>query len=149
MLSNCHPPTGDDTVEHWYNVKGSGKVLKEIFICPIVKWYRKWMGAVDRFDQFRAYLKFEMRTGKFWHPMMWFIMESAMVNAYILYKVTQEYAGLPLIYTHFQFRMAVCLALATEWEDMGCVYYPVNLGPVHVPPVNCMEYICICQETEN
>ena len=70
MLSNCHPPTGDDTVEHWYNVKGSGKVLKEIFICPIVKWYRKWMGAVDRFDQFRAYLKFEMRTGKFWHPMM-------------------------------------------------------------------------------
>jgi hypothetical protein len=93
MLSNCHPPIGDDTVEYWYTAKAgeqgataTGKILKEISICPIVKWYHKWMGAVDWFDQFRAYLKFEMRSGKFWHPMMWFIIESAMVNAFILYN---------------------------------------------------------------
>jgi hypothetical protein len=85
------------------------------------------MGAVDRFDQFRANLKFEMRSGKFWHPMMWFIIESAMVNAFILYKVTREIAGLPVLYTHFQFRLSVCLALVAEWEDMGCVYCPANM----------------------
>jgi len=39
------------------------------------------MGAVDRFDQFRAYIKLEQKSGKFWHPMMWFIFESALVNA--------------------------------------------------------------------
>jgi Transposase IS4 len=40
----------------WYRIPQSanGKILKLISICPIVKWYRKWMGAVDRFDQFRA-----------------------------------------------------------------------------------------------
>ena len=55
--------------------------------------------------------------------MMLFIMESAVVNTYILYKVTQEYSGLLLIYTHFKCRMAVCLALATKWENMSCMYY--------------------------
>lgn len=134
MLSNCHPPIGDDTVEHWYTAKAgeqgateTGKILKEISICPIVKWYRKWMGAVDRFDQFRAYLKFEMRSGKFWHPMMWFIVESAMVNAYILYKITRQSAKMQVLYSHFQFRLAVCMALVAEWEDMGCVYVPPEM----------------------
>lgn len=81
VLSNCHPPTGDDTVEHWFPAQrgerattASGKILKEISICPIVRWYRKWMGAVDRFNQFRAYIRLEMRTSKLWHVMMWFVI---------------------------------------------------------------------------
>ena len=69
------------------------------------------MGAVDRFDQFRAYIRLEMRTGKFWHVMFWFVVESAMVNAYILYKITREFANLPVEYTHLQFRLAIVMAL--------------------------------------
>jgi hypothetical protein len=128
MLSNCHLPVGELTVDHWYTAKrgkqaqtASGKILKQISICPIVYFYRKWMGAVDRFDQFRAYIKLEMRTGKFWHVMFWFILESALVNAWVLYKQTRKLASLELEYSHFQFRVAVALALAKEWEDMGCV----------------------------
>ena len=131
MLTNCHPPMGDDSVEHWFPARPgevaqtkSGKILKLISICPIVKWYRKFMGAVDRFHQFRWYIKLEMRTGKFWHMMFWFIIESALVNSYILYKVTREAALVPVQYSHLEFRIAIVLSLVAEWESMGCVFDP-------------------------
>jgi hypothetical protein len=129
MLSNCHPPIGNDVVEHRFPAKrgevaqtASGKILKQISICPIVKWYQKWMGGVDCFDQFRAYIRLEMRTDKFWHVMLWFLVESALVNAFILYKLTRDFSNLSVEYSHLQFRIAVVLALAAEWESMGCVY---------------------------
>ena len=131
MLTNCHVPIGDDTVEHWFPARRgevaqtpSGKVLKHISICPIVKCYRKWMGGVDRFDQYRAYIRLEMRTNKFWHVMFWFIVESALVNAFVLYKVTRELAFLEVEYTNLEFRVAVILALVSEWESMGCSFSP-------------------------
>lgn len=130
MLSNCHQPVPgpEDVVEHWYPAKPgdqnavNGKVKKEISICPLVRWYRKWMGGVDRFDQLRAYIKLEMRTGKFWFPMMWFILESALVNSWILYKTTREKSGLQLEYDNFAFRASIARSLAAEWENMGCVF---------------------------
>jgi Transposase IS4 len=140
MLSNCHPPVGDDVVQHWFPARrgemaqtASGKILKEISICPIVKWYRKWMGAVDRFDQFRAYIRLEMRTGKFWHVMFWFIVESALTNAFILYKVSREFSNLAVEYSLLEFRIAIVSALAAEWESMGCMYVP-TVGPVVASP---------------
>jgi hypothetical protein len=102
----------------------SGKILKHISICAIVKWYRKWMGGVDRFDQFRAYIRLEMRTGKFWHVMLWFLIESALVNAFILYNETRKLSNLPVQYSALEFRIAAVLGLAAEWESMGCVYSP-------------------------
>ena len=54
--------------------------------------------------------------------MFWFILESALVNACVLYKLTRKLACLELEYTHFQFRIAVALALAKECEDMVCAF---------------------------
>jgi hypothetical protein len=51
---------------------------------------------------------------------MWFIFESALVNSWVLYKTTFEAAGKEVPFSHFQFRKAVALGLAKEWEDMGC-----------------------------
>ena len=53
--------------------------------------------------------------------MMWFILESALVNAWVLYKATREAAGLAPEFTHLEFRISIALALAAEWEAMGCV----------------------------
>lgn len=53
--------------------------------------------------------------------MMWFIFESALVNSWVLYKSTRDTAKLPLEYTYFEFRVSIALALASEWEAMGCV----------------------------
>ena len=126
MLSNCYKPFDpSSTITHWYSArKGEpgypGKIQKIINFPPMIKFYRLFMGAVDTFDQFRAYIKLDLRSTKFWHPMFFFIIESAMINAWVLYKCTRELANLPLQYDHVQFRRSVALSLAAEWEAMGC-----------------------------
>ena len=75
-----------------------GKIQRDIFIPMIVLFYNLYMGAVDLFDQYRSYIKLELRSGKFWHPMMWFIFESALVNLWVLYKCIREKAGLQVQY---------------------------------------------------
>jgi hypothetical protein len=87
------------------------------------------MGAVDMFDQYRSYVQIELRSRKFWHPLFWFIIESALINAWLLYKATREKAMLPLEYTLFTFRKSVALALAAEWEMMGCKHQTPIVSP--------------------
>jgi hypothetical protein len=126
MLTNCHDAEGSRTVQHWYSAKegeagsANGKILRDVFIPDVVYFYNLYMGAVDRFDQYRSYIKLEMRSNKFWHPMFWFIIESAVVNAWALYKASREKANKPLEYDHFSFRRSIAVALAAEWEAKGC-----------------------------
>ena len=49
------------------------------------------------------------------------MFESALVNSCVLYKATREAAPLPLEYSHQNFCISIALALASEWESMGCV----------------------------
>jgi hypothetical protein len=126
LPTNAYEPIGDLTVEHWYPAKPNeagavnGKIKRAVPIPPAIHFYNKNMGAVDTFDQYRSYIKLELKSNKFWHPMMWFVFESALVNSWVLYKSTMEQAGLSCEYNHFTFQKAVALALACEWESMGC-----------------------------
>ena len=145
VLSNTYAPlpannSDESIVKRWYDAKKNeegqtqyGKIQRDIFIpmINIVLFYNLYMGAVDLFDQYRSYIKLELRSGKFWHPMMWFIFESALVNSWVLYKCTREKAGLPLQYTHLEFRISIALALAAEWEDMGCISRSGNIHSPH------------------
>jgi hypothetical protein len=111
----------------------SGRFSNRSPFVPSSSFIASGWELLNRFDEFRAYIRLEMRTGKFWHVMFWFIVESALVNAWILYKVTRELAFLEVEYTHFEFRVAIALALAQEWEDMGCVFIPQQ-GPAVSSP---------------
>jgi hypothetical protein len=135
-LSNAYGPEGDLFVEHWYNAKAGdinvsagGKVLKQVPIPPVVKKYREHMGGTDTFDQYRSYIKLDLKARKFWHPMMFFIVESAMANAWILYKVTMEQAGKDLQFSHFHFRKAIAYGLAAEWDNMGACSRTSEFSP--------------------
>jgi Transposase IS4 len=122
MLTNCYLPIsadGSSNVQHWFTEKGE-KVQKEITRPPAVQQYNLYMGAVDLYDQFRSYVQMDLRSCKFWHPLFWLVIESALVNAWLLYKVTREASNLPFQYTFFSFRKSVALALVSEWESMGC-----------------------------
>jgi hypothetical protein len=122
ILTNAYVPSGDLVVEHWHKAKPGdpeavrGKVKKTIFIPPAVKFYRTYMGGVDLFDQYHAYYKLQLRSFKYWHAMFFFILESALVNAWVLYSQSRKIANLPLEFTHFEFRAAIAKALAKEWE---------------------------------
>jgi hypothetical protein len=98
-------------------------------IPPAVKAYNKFIGAVDSFDQYRSYIRLELRSSEFGHPMMWFVIEAELVNSWVLYKTTMEKAGKPLLYTALTFRKALALALASEWESMGCTLNDAVISP--------------------
>jgi hypothetical protein len=92
ILTNCYLPVSDDgsasTVQHWFKEKGE-KVQKEIAQPPAVKQYNLYMGAVDLYDQYRSYVQLDLRSFKFWHPLFWLVVESALVNSWLLYKATR------------------------------------------------------------
>ena len=122
LLTNCYLPfsAGEDgKVQHWLTESGV-KVQREIARPPAVKLYNLYMGAVDLFDQLRSYAGLDLPCRKFWHPMYWFVIEAALINAWVLYKATREAAKLPLEYSAWTFRKSVALALAAEWEGLGC-----------------------------
>jgi hypothetical protein len=46
--------------------------------------YNKYMGCVDLADLRRAWHTCRLRSYKWWHPVFWWIIDSAMINAFIL-----------------------------------------------------------------
>jgi Transposase IS4 len=124
VVTNCCQPIAADgdetsTIKHWFSEKGE-KVQKDFLKPPAVTQYNLYMGAVDMFDQYRSYVQIELRSRKFWHPLFWFIIESALINSWLLYKASRKLALLPVEYTLFSFRKSIVLAMVSEWEAMGC-----------------------------
>jgi len=48
--------------------------------------YNAHMGAVDQADQMRAYITARLRAFKWWHPVFYWILDSACINAFALWK---------------------------------------------------------------
>ena len=90
--------------------------------------YTKFMGGVDRGDQFRAYHTCSRKTQFWWKKVLYFLMDIARVNGYIAYKEHYDAAttedsdvsdvsdcppASPKTLTHSQF----VLSLGTELID--------------------------------
>jgi hypothetical protein len=100
LLTNCYPPPPtsvdeDEKVQRWLLESGV-KVQWKIALPPAVKLYNQYMGAVDLFNQLCLYAGLDLPCRKFWHPMYWFVIEAALIHAWVLYKATMEAAKLPI-----------------------------------------------------
>ena len=84
------------------------------------------MAGVDRFDQLRAAYTVGRSSKKMWRHIFWFLVNTCIVNAFILYRQTCR-ADKPL--THLQFRLQVALGLIGGYSHRN-VYTPraVYLG---------------------
>ena len=107
------------TLVYWERINGQ-KVQRDIARPHAIQQYNLYLGAVDLFDKYRLYIQVDLRSSKFWHPLFWLIMESALLNAWLLYKVIMEAADLPVKYNFFTLRKSVALALVADWESKGC-----------------------------
>ena len=52
--------------------------------------YNKFMGGVDKQDQFLSYYGFSRRTVKWWKKVFFHLLDTAVVNAYITYTHSQQ-----------------------------------------------------------
>ncbi|CAG8698995.1 19887_t:CDS:2 [Cetraspora pellucida] len=59
---------------------------KEILIPKIINDYNHFMGSVDTADQFRSYYNCQITSLCNWLPLMFWLIDMAIVNSYIIYK---------------------------------------------------------------
>jgi hypothetical protein len=67
---------------------GGGTVPeKKVPIPAVVEDYNQHMGGVDRANQLRAVYTSHQRTQRNWLSLLWFAMDTAMDNAFIIFRV--------------------------------------------------------------
>nr|XP_032821145.1 uncharacterized protein LOC116948512 isoform X2 [Petromyzon marinus] len=67
--------------------------------------YNKYMGGVDRSDQYRSYYHVGRTSKKWWRYIIWFLVNLSIVNAWLLYRESKHDPPPPKGYDHFQFRI--------------------------------------------
>ena len=76
-----------------------------------VEEYNKYMGGVDKLDQFLSYYGFTRRTFKWWRKAFFQLFDIGIVNAYILYTLSlQDNRKL----SHMQFQIELAKELLLE-----------------------------------
>lgn len=82
IISNMHDP------EKITEVERRNKAGEKIKVpCPeAISDYNKYMGGVDHFDHLQSTYSIINKSRKWWVKIFYFLLDSAIVNAYILYK---------------------------------------------------------------
>jgi hypothetical protein len=77
---------------------------------PMHLEYTTHMRGVDVADQLRASYSTQNCTHKWWHQIFFFLLDTTMVNMYIIYLTECKMWSKPPV-THLQFRVELCEAL--------------------------------------
>ena len=108
MLSSVHNDDMMMKVRRTRRVEGG---LEEVRKPVMVEQYNQYMGGVDKSDQLLSYYGFCHRTVKWWRRGFFHLLDMAVVNAYVLYTLS-EHTGRKL--THEQFRIELAKGLLME-----------------------------------
>ena len=72
----------------------------------VIHKYNQSMGGVDKADQHAVYYSFRRHSIKWWRKLMFWLFEFAIINSYIIYKIT---VTKPL--THVDYRQQIVTGL--------------------------------------
>ncbi len=79
---------------------------KPLVVCK----YNQSMGGVDKTDQYGFYYSFDCKSVKWWRKLMFWLLEVAIVNSYILYRETVVSPS-----SHADYRRQVVVSLCEQW----------------------------------
>ena len=95
-MSVALPGHGEEFVER--RVKNKEGVTRIQILCPVVvREYNKYMGGVDKSDQYMAYHNVLRRTVRFWKTPFYHLIDISVVNSFILYNILQVQQGRKVI----------------------------------------------------
>ncbi len=87
-----------------------GVLTKQVSTKPLViHEYNLSMNGVEKADQYTTYYSFVRKSKKWWRKLFFWLFEVAVVNSYILYKITA-----PRPSTHLEYRRRLVDALASR-----------------------------------
>jgi Transposase IS4 len=118
--------------------------------CPAaIVSYQQHMRGVDVLSQIQQYYAIGRRVWKWWHTLMWWLIDMAIINAWILYN--QKYVESPM--SHKSFRLAIIdqlLRYGTE-EDQKRPSHKRRTAPtaVHWPRKSNTEKECVECRTQS
>ena len=86
VLSTCHSPKEVRDV-----TRRAKDGTRSIIPCPLaIAEYNRIMGGVDRFDQFRERYSVGRRSVKWWHRILYWLIDLMVVNAYVMYQINRR-----------------------------------------------------------
>jgi hypothetical protein len=120
--------TNTDPIDGVVNRKVGREVIE--VPCPqAIINYNKYMGGVDLADQNRSYYGVGRESVKFWKYLSWYLFNTAIVNAFIIFRQTHLELPRPLTkkqnsnlaVTHFQFRLSLVKQLIAGFTSRKTV----------------------------
>jgi hypothetical protein len=130
-----------------------GSVKNMIKTSPIHKEYTTYMRGVDVADQLRGSYSCQVRSHKWWHRLFYFLIDTTVVNMWILHKTILKQHDRPKdVLTHFKFIMSLCKSLTKNWGGQKlCVLLLVDDIPrIHCPLKSHLRRRCVlCKKRTN
>ena len=83
IISTCSQPIVEEVSRR---SKAVGQGRQNVTIPSAVLDYNKNMNDVDLADQYRAYYSVGRSGSKWWRYCFWFLVQTSIVNAYLLYR---------------------------------------------------------------
>lgn len=107
LLSSVYAPIPAPTAS-WPTVpRRVNGIVTDLETSPVHKAYTEFMRGVDVADQLRGSYTCQTRSHKWWHKIFFYLQDTSLVNAFILYKVAAEELGkIPQLHLHFQLGIA-------------------------------------------
>ena len=108
LISSVHSATITNVTDRRGSVKQKPVVVDR---------YNQHMGGVDKADQYSAYYSFSKRSVKWWKKLMFWLLEVAIVNSYILYKATVDN---PLSHSNYRWKLILGFCTGLPTGDVRC-----------------------------
>lgn len=111
VVSSMHNPADITTVKRTNKVGN-----REEVICPkAIAQYNQNMGGVDKFDQLLSYYSIAWKSRRWWFKIFYYLVDSAIVNAYILYQQTCSTRNVKPL-SHLKFRSLLADQLISNYH---------------------------------
>lgn len=83
----------------------------QVKVPSAVNTYNKSMGGVDRFDQLSSYYPVGRKSVKWWRYIFRFLLQTAVINSWIIYATSHRPRPKSLSLGHLEFRLEISTAL--------------------------------------
>lgn len=103
LASSCHGVEPVGSAQRWSRAERSKVSIKQPHL---IGQYNRNMGGVDGMDQNIGAYRITIRSRKWWWPLFSYLLQVAMQNAWLLYRLTDAAQHRPL--SNLDFRRDVC-----------------------------------------
>jgi len=122
VASNCHGVEPIGTVQRWSRAENKAVDIPQPYL---ISMYNKNMAGVDRMDQNIATYRISIRSRKWWWPLFAYLIDVAMQNAWLLYRLTDSANHQPM--DQLEFRRNVVNVYYKKYSlERACIGRPLG-----------------------